>query len=1357
MESLSPQVVSAAKLPILKPNEFDLWKMRIEQYFLMTDYSLWEVILNGDSPIPTRVIEDTDDLEEIDLKWQMAMLTMRARRFLQRTGKNLGANETTSIGLETQRRNVPVEASTSNALVSQCLESVEARLLVYQQNETVFEKDIKLLKLDVDLRDNALVALRKKFEKDEQETDELKLKLDKFQTSSKNPIYDRYQSEEGYHAVPPPYTRTFMPPKPDLVFHDAPTVNETVLIAFNVEISPTNPYKDLSHSHRPSSLIIEDWISDSKDESKAEPTQNAPSFVQPPEHVKTPRPSFKPVEHPLPAENLRKDSPKFRGHSNSRNKKACFVCKNLTHLIKDYDYYDKKMVQKPSRNHAMRGHHKHYARMTHPNPQRHVFPTAVFNTSRLVPLTVARPVTIVVPHTNVTRPRPTKTVVTKPLSPPRRTINHRSSPKASNFHQRVTTAKAPQANAVKGVKGNWGNPQHALKDKGVIDSGCLRHMTWNMSYLSDFEEINGGYVAFGGYPKGGKITDTKCIVLSSDFKLPDENHVLLRVPRKNNMYNFDLKNIVPSGGLTCLFAKATLDESNLWHRRLGHINFKTMNKLVKGNLVRGLPSKVFENNHTCVACKKGKQHRASCKSKHAEAVNTACYVQNKVLVTKPYNKTPYELLLGRTPSIGLMRPFGYPMTILNTLDPLGNQPNPSAGIQEHFDVEKVKEGNVQQYVIFHLWSSGSKDPQSTNDDTTFEVKDPEFEVQKPKSAVHVSPSCSTKTKKHNDKTNKEAKGKTPVKFTNTFSADGPSTTAVSPTLEKSSYVDPFQYTDDPNMSALEEITYFDDEEDVGAEADFSNLETTITVSPIPTTRVHKDHHMDVKSALLYGTIEEEVYVCQPLGFKDPDYPKKVYKVVKALYSLQQAPRAWYETLANYLLENGFQRGNIDQTLFIKKQKGDILLKPDGIFISQDKYVAKILRKFGLTDGKSASTLIDTEKPLLKDLDGEDVDVYTLISWQCKKQTVVATSSTEAKYVAAASCCAQVPWIQNQLLDYGVGKGFSGVDTPLFEGILVPQQAADDVVDVVADQVADDVVAEDAVEPTPPSPTPTTTPPPPQQEEVDTAKDAEVEKNADIQGRLEESQAHVYHIDLEHVDKVLSMQDDEPEPAELKEVTEVVTTAKLMTKVVTIAATTAASTITDAHSAARRRKGVVIKDPKETATLSTMVHSEPKSKDKRKGILVEEPKPFKKEDLKMLRQIVQERFTSLKPKNFSDDFLLNALKIMFEKPDVESQVWKNQRSIHGLAKVKSWKLLESCGVHIITFTTTQMILLVERRYPLTSFGVDAVEDFNEYTLMDYYCSLKTYCCWYKLKLLDNAADSRLRLLEKSVAADDKMKK
>ncbi|GKE10773.1 putative ribonuclease H-like domain-containing protein [Tanacetum coccineum] len=151
-----------------------------------------------------------------------------------------------------------------------------------------------------------------------------------------------------------------------------------------------------------------------------------------------------------------------------------------------------------------------------------------------------------------------------------------------------------------------GNPQMDLQDQGVME----------------------------GTPKEGKsqenvplklnsvlFNDTECIVLSPNFKLIDESQVLLRVPRKNNMYSVDLKNIVPKGGLTCLFAKATSDESKLWHRRLGHLNFKTMNKLVKGNLVRGLPSKLFENDQTCVACQKGKQHRASCKSKTENSIS----------------------------------------------------------------------------------------------------------------------------------------------------------------------------------------------------------------------------------------------------------------------------------------------------------------------------------------------------------------------------------------------------------------------------------------------------------------------------------------------------------------------------------------------------------------------------------------------------------------------------------------------------------------------------------------------------------------------------------------------------------------
>nr|GEX23314.1 hypothetical protein [Tanacetum cinerariifolium] len=858
----------------------------------------------------------------------MAMLTMRARRFLQKIRRNLGANGTAAIRFDmskvecynchkrgyfsrecrsprdnrnkdTPRRTIPVEASTLNALVSQCdavdgydwsfqadEEPTNYALMAYasfdsssssrsnNENKNVFEEDIKLLKLDVMLIDNALVELRKKFEKAEKERDEIKLTLEKFQTSFKNlklhsyesddsvptsPVTDMYKSGEGYHVVPPSYTGTFMPPKPDLVFNDAPNASETITNVVHVELSSNKPSNDMSKTLRLDAPIIDDWTSDSEDESEIE------------------------------------------------------------------------------------------------------------------------------------------------------------------------------------------------------------------------------------------------------------------VPRENNMYNVDLKNVVPSKDLTCLF----------------------------GNLVRELPSKIFENNHTCVACKKGKQHRATYPLRRFD------------------RKADKGFLVGYSVNSKAFRLFN------------------KSGPKWLFDIDTLTQSMNYQPVVTGNQPNHNADPKNTDDDDAFDVKENVNEV-------HVSPSSSNKPKKHDDKAKRADKGKSPVDLSlgvkdlraefeeflvnNTNRANIPSATAVSPNFKiarKCSFVDPSNYPDDPDMPTLEDIVYSDDEEDVGAEADLSNLETDISTKSMARmvkeqgglTQINdKDFHtylpkgkrvigskwvfrnkkderrivirnkarlvaqghtqeegidydevfapvarieairlflayasfmgfmvylMDVKSAILYETIEEE------------------------------APRAWYETLDNYLLENDFQRVKIDQTLFIKKQK----------------------------DVKSASTLNETEKPLLKDPDGEDMNVhiyrnfitavsYKLMLFGLTKDVVVhlmllelarmgyeklppkltfykAFFSAQWKFLihtlvqcvsakrtawnefsclmASAIICLATGRKSNfskyifdsivrsvdspskfLMSPWRVGKGFSGVETPLFASMLVQPQTQ-------AAEEEDDVKVPAA--PTPPSFTNAPSPPP----------------------------------------------------------------------------------------------------------------------------------------------------------------------------------------------------------------------------------------------------------------------------------------
>ncbi|GJW37061.1 hypothetical protein Tco_0059981 [Tanacetum coccineum] len=281
--------------------------------------------------------------------------------------------------------------------------------------------------------------------------------------------------------------------------------------------------------------------------------QEKPSFafVNTIKHVKTPRETVKNTCSPSPKADKRDWNglmPKKLGLGYGFTRKACFVCGSFIHLIRDCDFHKKRMAKQVELN-------KQKVNAARQNLS-----------SQAAATSTARKVNIARPIMNEIRPR-------------------------NNFYKSHSPIRRPHLIDKPAPKAK----SYALKNKGIVDSGCSRHMTGNKAYLVEYQDYNGGPVAFGG--SKGQITgkDSECLVLSPDFKFPDENQVLLRVPRQNNMYSFNLKNIVPTGGLACLIAKAIVDESNKWHK------FK--------QTCKGKPSCLLENKSlTKIQCLKEANH-----------------------------------------------------------------------------------------------------------------------------------------------------------------------------------------------------------------------------------------------------------------------------------------------------------------------------------------------------------------------------------------------------------------------------------------------------------------------------------------------------------------------------------------------------------------------------------------------------------------------------------------------------------------------------------------------------------------------------------------------------------------------------
>nr|GEV06782.1 hypothetical protein [Tanacetum cinerariifolium] len=975
---------------------------------------------------------DKNDIEEMDIKWNMALLSMRGDRFLKKTGKKITIQGSDVAGLTNQKWNfynchkIGHFARECRAPRSQDRGKRES----YKQGPKVKKEKESL--------DNNLTGFGNA-SKD----------LDNLLGSQRS---DNNKEGLGYSTVPPPSAQIYSPPKKDLSW--------TGLLEF-----------------------VDDTVTD----------------------YRRPTPSLKVRGNQRNWNNLKSQQ---LGKDFLMQNKACFKCGYFDHLASNCGVRVDNGETWPKDNYT----HKS---MT---------PRDVLLKPGTTPIVVSRP------NMNVAQPKMT------------------------------SFAKTAHSN----VK---------------------RYMTGNISYLSEYEPYDGGYVSFGH--GGGNITDKG--IIKTDFKLNDDTNVLLRTPRQHNMYSIDLNNIFPHKNLTCLVAKSSVDERK---QHKASCKTKLVNSVSKPlhTLYMDLfgPTSVCSRNHKwyCLVVtddfsrftwtfflrtkdetssilrnfiteienlkelkvkiskcdsggefknkeinefytKKGirrefsnartPQQNGVAKRRNrtlieaartmladaklpvtfwAEAVNTAYYVQDRVLVNKSQNKTPYELFNSRIPAIGFLRPFGCHVMILNTLDHLGN-----------FDA-KGYEGYFVGYSLsskaFRVFNKRTKKVEENMHVDFLENKLIEkgagpiwlFDINTLTNSMNYVPVVVVGTSSTNILGTKDVASQAVKKDVNSDAQDDPKKEQDynDDVTESSGISNPTATLKVPSADQVEPTLSLTVESKILIEEPkmiFDGLKDLSWVESMQEELLQfKIQNMDVKSAFLYGSIDEEVYVMQPHGFQDLEFPERVYKLCREFKAL---------------MHDKFQMSAMDElTFFLGLQ---VLQKKEGIFISQDKYVGDSLKKFRYSDVRLANTPMNKENPWGKDGPGKDVELHLyrsmigslmyltasrldimfavyacarhqypkespfnlvaysysdyggaiqdrkstsggcqfmgrrLISWQFKKQTIVATSTTKEEYVVAASGCGQVLWIQNHMLDYGRHlklndkEGISSLpDAELFENL-----------------------------------------------------------------------------------------------------------------------------------------------------------------------------------------------------------------------------------------------------------------------------------------------------------------------------------
>nr|GEY63303.1 ribonuclease H-like domain-containing protein [Tanacetum cinerariifolium] len=865
-------MVAAAKLPVLNPGEFELWKIRIEQYFLMTNYALWEVTVNGDSPPPKRTVDSVEQTypptsaeekfarkNELKTRGTLLMALPNEHQLKLNSYKNpkslmkaiekwFGGNKKSK---KTQKTLLKQPYENFNGSSSKGLDQTYDRIqkLISQLKilgETISQEDmnLKLLRsLKSEWKTRTLIW-RNKSDLETLSMDDLYNNLKIYETEVKGSSSSSQNSQ-------------------------------------NVAFVSSNSSSSTNQTHGSNSVNTDSLKEIDLKWQMAMLTMRARRFLK-----KTGRkvgskgkPELEPIRWNVTVETtdanalVAQDGFGYDWSDQAEDGPTNFTLMTYTSSGSlssssssslDYESLEKKLEKaKKERDEIKITLEK--------------FENSSKTLNKMLNSQVNDKYKTGVGYHAVPPPYTRNFMPLKPYLILTDVDEYVVSESVTSVHVVVTNKAKTSESKPKFVSEPlieyW---VFGSKDENETETKSKQRKP----SFAKYEEIYGGYAAFVRDPKGGKITgkgkiskDTECVIFSPDFKLLDESQVLLRVPRKNNMYNVDLKNVAPSGGLTCLFAKAILDESNLWHRRLGHINFKTINKLVRENLVRGLPAIFFENDHTCVAYQKGKQYKASCKTKTVS------------LISQPLQMLHIDLF-GLTFVKSLMKKM-YCLVVIDEFSRGGEKKDAEDLGNEDNEVLSIKEPRVNQ--------ENDANVNNTNNIST------------------VCPTANAADIKDN------------VVYKNIV----------------------YGCADDPYMPNLEEIVYSDDDEmliDVNSAFLYGKIKEDVYVyQPLGfedlefPDRVHKVemalyglhqapkawieairlflayasfkdfvvYQIDVKSAFLYGKIKEDVYVYQPLGFEDLEFPDRVHKVEMALYGLHQAPKAWYETLSTYLLDNGF--------------------------------------------------------------------------------------------------------------------------------------------------------------------------------------------------------------------------------------------------------------------------------------------------------------------------------------------------------------------------------------------------------------------------------------------------------------------